>query len=120
MDGMRFDAVARKLSTTESRRGVFKTMAAAGLGLGLSGVGLSEALGKRKGKRNKGGKKVTARCKKSTECSGKLVCKKSNSQNSFYETTRKRCCKKEGDRCEDGGECCGIDVICNGGYCQNA
>ena len=116
MDGMRFDAVARKLSATDSRRGMFKTMAVAGLGLGLSGAGLSEALGKGK----KGGKKkVTARCKKTEECSGKLQCKKANSQN-YYEQTKKRCCIKEGGRCDQGYECCGVDVICNGGYCQSA
>ena len=119
MDGMRFDAVARNLSATDTRRGVFRTMAAAGLGLGLSGVGLSEALGKSKGKGKKGNKKVTARCKKSYECSGKLVCKKANSQN-YYEETKKRCCIEEGGRCDQGYECCGVDVICNGGYCQGA
>ncbi len=117
MDSMRFDVMARKLSASDSRRGMFRTMAAAGLGLGLSGIGLGEALGKKKGK--KGGKKVTARCKKTEECSGKLQCKKANSQN-YYEKTEKRCCIKEGGSCDQGYECCGVDVICNGGYCQSA
>jgi hypothetical protein len=115
MDGTRFDGMARTFSATDSRRGMFKTMAAAGLGLGLSSVGLGQALGKGK----KGGKKVTARCKKTEECSGKLVCKKANSQH-YYEETKKRCCIKEGGRCDQGYECCGVDVICNGGYCQSA
>ena len=123
MDGMGFDSMARKLSATESRRGVFKAMAVAGLGLGLSSVGLSEALGKgkkgKKGKGKKGNKPVTARCKKSEECSGKLQCKIANSQN-YYEETEKRCCIEEGGRCDQGYECCGVDVICNGGYCQSA
>ena len=118
MDSARFDGMARTLSATESRRGMFKTMAAAGLGLGLSSIGLGEALGKGKGKK-KGNKKVTARCKKSYECSGKLACKKANSQN-YYEETEKRCCIEEGDPCDQGYECCGVDVICNGGYCQSA
>jgi hypothetical protein len=120
MDSTRFDGMARKLSATETRRGMFKTMAAAGLGLGLSSVGLSEALGKGKGKKGKKGNKgVTARCKKSDECSGKLRCKKANSQN-YYEETEKRCCIEEGGSCDKGYECCGVDVICNGGYCQSA
>lgn len=119
MDSMRFDVLARSLSGTETRRGMFKTMAAAGLGLGLSGIGLSEALGKKKKKKGKGKKDVTARCKKSEECSGKLVCRKANSQN-YYDETVKRCCIEEGDPCGVGYECCGVDVICNGGYCQSA
>ena len=106
MDSTRFDVMARKLSSTDTRRGMFRTMAAAGLGLGLSSAGLSEALGKKKGK-------------KTEECSGKLQCKKANSQN-YYEKTEKRCCIKEGGRCDQGYECCGVDVICNGGYCQSA
>ena len=118
MDGMRFDVVTRSLSATETRRGMFKTMAAAGLGLGLSSVGLSQALGKGK-KAKKGKKQVTDFCKKTEECSGKLQCKKANSQN-YYEETKKRCCIKDGGRCDQGYECCGVDVICNGGYCQSA
>ena len=121
MDSMRFDVMARTLSATESRRAMFKTMAAAGLGLGLSSVGLGQALGKGKGKAKgkKGSKGVTARCKKTEECSGQLQCKKANSQN-YYEETEKRCCIKEGGQCDKGYECCGVDVICNGGYCQSA
>ena len=114
MDSTRFDVMARGLSGTDTRRGMFRTLAAAGLGLGLASVGLGEALGK-----GKGNKKVTARCKKSEECSGKLVCKKANSQH-YYEETKKRCCIEESDPCDQGYECCGIDVICNGGYCQSA
>lgn len=45
--------------------------------------------------------------------------KKANSQHS-YEETVKRCCIEEGDPCDQGYECCGVDVICNGGYCQGA
>jgi hypothetical protein len=111
--------MARTLSATDSRRGMFKTMAAAGLGLGLSSVGLSEALGKGKKKGKNGNKQVTARCKKTYECSGHLTCKKANSQH-YYEETKKRCCIEEGGHCDQGYECCGIDVICNGGYCQSA
>ena len=117
MDSTRFDVMARGLSATDTRRGMLRALAATGLGLGLGGVALGEALGKGKGK--KGRKKVTARCKKSEECSGKLVCKKANSQN-YYEETKKRCCIEEGDPCDQGYECCGVDVICNGGYCQSA
>lgn len=118
MDSTRFDVLARRLSGTDTRRGVFKTLAAAGLGLGLGAAGLGEALGKKKQK-GKGKKDVTARCKKSEECSGKLVCRKANSQH-YYDETVKRCCIEEGDPCDQGYECCGVDVICNGGYCQSA
>ena len=118
MDSARFDVMARRLSAADTRRGMFKTMAAAGLGLGLSAAGLGQVIGKGKGKK-KGGKMVAARCKKTDECSGKLVCKKANSQHS-YEETKKRCCIEEGGRRDQGYECCGVAVICNGGYCQSA
>jgi hypothetical protein len=92
-------------------------MTASGLGLGLLRLGLGGTAAKGKGKGK--GKGVTARCKKTDECSGNLQCKKANSQH-YYEKTQKRCCIKEGGRCNDGFECCGVDVICNGGYCQSA
>ena len=113
MEGTRFDAVARNLSATSTRRAAVRTMTATGLGLGLIRLGLGAVAAKGKGKG------VTARCKKSEECAGNLQCKKANSQH-YYEQTEKRCCIKEGQHCEDGFECCGVDVICNGGYCQSA
>src|SRR5262245_36315062 len=99
VEGTRFDAATRNFSAPSSRRSGVRTMAAAGLALGLARLGLSKALAG-------GGKGVTARCKKSEECKGSLVCKKANSQH-YYETTQKRCCIKEGGRCDDGFECCG-------------
>jgi hypothetical protein len=48
-----------------------------------------------------------------------LLCKKANSQKHFPKT-EKRCCVKEGGHCNDGIDCCGVDVICNGGFCQSA
>jgi hypothetical protein len=116
MDNTRFDSLARNLSTTGSRRGAFRTMAAAGLGLGLTRLGFDVAAGKKK----KGKKKLDARCKKSDECKGDLLCKNANSQNSCYDQTERRCCKKDGAQCEDSCDCCGVDVICNGGFCQGA
>ena len=112
MEGTRFDALSRNLSATSSRRAAVRTMTATGLALGLARLGMSKA-------QAGGGKGVTKRCKKSDECKGNLLCKKANSQH-YYPETEKRCCIKEGQHCEDGFECCGVDVICNGGYCQSA
>jgi hypothetical protein len=113
MDSTRFDILSRKLAATSSRRGAIRTMAAAGLGLGLARIGLESAEAKKK-------KNLGARCKKSNECKGGLKCKKSNSQNGCYAKTEERCCKPVGSPCNDGCDCCGVDVICNGGYCDNA
>jgi hypothetical protein len=112
MEHARFDSIARTLSTPGTRRGAFRALAAAGLGLGAARLGLDAAGAK-------GKKKVTARCSKTEECSGNLQCKKANSQN-FYPKTEKRCCVKEGGNCNQGIDCCGVDVICNGGQCQSA
>jgi hypothetical protein len=112
MEQTRFDAIARTLSTTRSRRGTFRALAAAGIGFGALRLGLDQADAK-------GKKKVTARCHKSDECGGTLQCKKANSQHT-YTKTQKRCCVKVGDHCNDGKDCCGVDVICNGGFCQSA
>jgi hypothetical protein len=114
MDSTRFDAISRELAGTSTRRTALRTFAEAGFGLGLAGVGLKSASA---GKKNK--KIVGARCKKSEECKGKLVCKNANSQN-YYPQTEKRCCLEIGEHCDDGIDCCGVDVICNGGYCDQA
>ncbi len=116
MDTTRFDAISRELGAPSTRRSAIRTMAAAGLGLGLARRGFEAADAKKK----KGKKKnVTERCKKTDQCKGGLQCKIANSQN-YYPETVKRCCKPIGDECDDGFECCGVDVICNGGYCQGA
>src|SRR3954449_6377393 len=111
MESTRFDSLSRHLGSTSTRRGTFRGIAAAGLGLGLAGIGIKSAAAK---------KKLNARCKKSDECGGGLKCQKSNSQNSCYAKTEKRCCKPVGSDCSDGCDCCGVDVICNGGYCDKA
>lgn len=113
MDSTRFDVIAREFSTTSTRRQALRTLGAAGLGLGIASIGL-------KGAEAAKSKKVGARCKKSQECQGGLQCKKANSQNSCYAKSEERCCKPVGAKCNDGCECCGIDVICNGGYCDKA
>ena len=118
MDSTHFDGITRDFAGSTTRRQTLRTLAAAGLGLGITRLGLSAteaAKGKGKGKK----KGVTERCKKSDQCGGGLSCKPANSQN-FYPETEKRCCKPVGAKCDDGIECCGIDVICNGGYCSNA
>jgi hypothetical protein len=113
MDRNRVDPLGKRLVTSETRRSTLRAMAAGALATGLGGLGLREALAKKK-------KSLGARCKKSDECKGKLNCKPTNSQNSCYDATQKRCCKKEGATCNDGCECCGVDVICNGHICQSA
>jgi hypothetical protein len=60
MEHTRIDAIARTLSTTRSRRGTFRALAAAEIGLGALLLGLDQADAK-------GKKKVTARCHKSDE-----------------------------------------------------
>jgi hypothetical protein len=118
MDQTRFDALSRDLAGTTSRRNALRTFAAAGFGLGLAGLGLRSTSAAKKGK-NKRKKVVGERCKKSEQCQGKLICKIANSQN-YYPESEKRCCLEIGEHCEDGLDCCGVDVICNGGYCQGA
>ena len=110
MESTRFDSLSRQLASTSSRRSTFRGLAAAGLGLGLASIGIKSASAK---------KRVQARCRKSDECGGGLKCKKANSQH-FYPKTEKRCCIQVGGHCDDGIDCCGIDVICNGGYCDKA
>jgi hypothetical protein len=119
IDGIRFDSVTRTLATTGSRRGAFRTMAAAGLGLGLTRLGPGRATAKNKGKKKKK-RNLGDRCSKTDQCKGKYLCKLSNSQNSCYDETERRCCVKEGGSCDDSCDCCGVDVICNGGFCQDA
>ncbi|MFN8593540.1 MAG: hypothetical protein U0031_18935 [Thermomicrobiales bacterium] len=115
MNGMRFDALSRGLAGRESRRTVLRRLAVAGLGVSVVGVEQTQAR-----KRHKSGHKgLTERCKKSVECKGTTVCRTANSQH-YYPETEKRCCLELGEHCNDGFECCGIDVICNGGYCQSA
>jgi hypothetical protein len=118
VDSTRFDLITRDLAGTSTRRQTLRTLAATGLGLGIARLGLAstEAKNKNKGK----GKGVTERCKKSDQCGGGLSCKVANSQTSCFAESEKRCCKPVGAKCDNGCECCGIDVICNGGYCSNA
>jgi hypothetical protein len=88
-----------------------RTIVAGGLGLGLARLGLGAASAD-------GKKKLGARCQKSSECKGGLKCKKANSENGCYDKTEERCCVKLGGSCNDGCDCCGVGVICNGGVCD--
>ena len=113
MDSTRLDRIARELAGPATRRQTLRTLTAAGLGLGIAGLGLASTEAAKS-------KKLGSRCKKSSECSGSLQCKKANSQNGCYAKSEERCCKPVGAKCDDGCECCGVDVICNGGYCDKA
>ena len=117
MDSTHFDGITRDLAGRATRRQTLRTLAAAGLGLGIARIGLaSTEAAKRKGKK----KDVTERCKTSEQCGGGLSCKPANSQNSCFAETEKRCCKPVGAKCDEGCECCGVDASCNGGYCDQA
>jgi hypothetical protein len=108
MDQARFDFLTRTLTATRSRRDTFRSLAIVSLSFGAVHLGVEHAAAK--------GKKLRARCKKTEDCKGKLVCKKANAQH-HYPKTQKRCCVKKGGRCEDFLDCCGIDVKCDGVKC---
>jgi hypothetical protein len=93
-------------------------LVASGLGLGLTRLGLAETDAKKRKKRKKK-KGNGGRCKKSSQCKGSLVCQVEQATDDCYPTAEKRCCVKEGGRCDDGCECCGVGAICNGHVCQS-
>jgi hypothetical protein len=62
-------------------------------------------------------------CSYDGQCIGELVCQVANSQNGNPERATQPVCCVPADvhgRCEDGSDCCGLSVICNGGYCQSS
>jgi hypothetical protein len=62
-------------------------------------------------------------CSSDYQCVGDLVCQVANSQNGNPERANQPVCCVPPDvqaKCDDGSDCCGVDVICNGGYCQGA
>jgi hypothetical protein len=133
MDDIRFDFLTRHLSTTGSRRGAFRTIGAAGLGLGLLRLSVGDTLAKhhkhkhKKKKKNNGPpppppptQNLGDTCSSAEQCIGGLQCQVSNSQNSCFDSSVQRCCVADGGRCDNSCDCCGIDVICNGHYCQGA
>jgi hypothetical protein len=130
VDSARFDELTRELSMTGSRRETVKTFLAAGLGLGLTWLAVSESLAKKKNRKKKRKKKrrsdvdtigLQQPCTSDKQCVGDLVCQIANSQNGFPErATQPVCCvpPNVGGRCNSGADCCGISPICNGGFCQ--
>ena len=100
------------LTATGSRRLAVRAVVAGALAGGLHRLGAGARARKKKG--------LGARCQKQDQCKGKLLCKNANSQNSCYDQTARRCCRKLGAQCNDSCECCGVDVICNGHICQTA
>ena len=127
MESTRFDAISRVLAGMSSRRDAMRTIAAGGLGLGLgaTALGLDDALAgkhhrKHKKKKKKGtdSKVVRQVCTKSYTCQGDLVCQVANSENGCDQAVGKHCCVPLGGDCEDGCDCCGVGVICNGGHCD--
>ena len=62
-------------------------------------------------------------CTTDGQCIGELVCQVANSQNGNPERANQPVCCVPADvhaPCEDGSDCCGVSVICNGGYCQSS
>lgn len=62
-------------------------------------------------------------CTYDAECIGELVCQVANSQNGNPERANTPVCCVPPDvqaRCDNGSDCCGVSVICNGGYCQSS
>jgi hypothetical protein len=148
MDGSAFDRLARSIGEEGSRRRLLEAAVAgilAGLGL-TSWLGGEDAEAKSCEKTcnnkssNAAKKKCKKKCKKQTpsgtgtiglrqpcsttaDCEGILLCQPANSQNSCpSQATGTFCCvpSEVQDRCNDSCECCGINVICNGGFCVNA
>jgi len=107
MDGTRFDAIARQLSTIRSRRETVKAAAVASLGLGLAGLGAGDAEAK---KRKKRCKKLGQGCKPGgkRKCCTKqdLICGEARDN-----AGGNRCCKSFGTLCSVPAECCG-DLAC--------
>ena len=130
VDSIRFDGLARELRATDTRRGAVKTLAAAVLGLGVARLGISEADARRKNRRRKNKRqkgyhtKVLGEfCSNNKQCVNGLLCQIANSQNGFPERANDPVCCVPTDvqaKCDSGADCCGVDVICNGGYCQGA
>lgn len=135
MDSARFDKLTRELLSANSRREAVKALVA-GLGVGVALLGASQRSttlakkGKKHGKKKKKKKDNTIDtkalhqpCTKSSECIGDLLCDVANSQQSCpNQAVGKFCCVQTDAQkhCEDGCDCCGLDVICNGGFCQGA
>lgn len=147
MDGSTFDRLVRRISEEDSRRGLLRSAfaaAVAGLG-GASVLGTEDAAAKsckkkcNKKKSSDAKKKCKKKCNKknsdtdtiglrqpctkSSQCVGNLLCATANSQNSCpgQESGTFCCVQSEVQApCDDGCDCCGVDVICNGGYCDNA
>ena len=122
MDTTRFDAIARQLAAPTARRAALKTLAATGLAVGLTRVGLHAVpTDAKKRKKKKGPKKPLGEsCSKSKTCANGLSCQIANDSQTCSGLSEKRCCKPIGADCDDGCECCGANVICNGGYCQQS
>jgi hypothetical protein len=138
MDNGSFDRLARALSGSPSgsmtRRGVARLVGGLAIGGSLPALlGLAQAeAGKHKHKKHKKHKRhkkpvdttaLGGACVADRQCQGDLVCQIANSQNGTPERANQPVCCVPVDvhaRCNDGTDCCGVSVICNGGYCQSS
>jgi hypothetical protein len=146
MDGSAFDRLVRRIGEEGSRRGLLRSaLAATVAGLGARSIldaddAEAKSCKKKCNKKNSSSarKKCKKKCKKnndtdtiglrqpctkSSQCKGDLLCATANSQNSCPgQATGTFCCVQSEVQahCEDGCDCCGVSVICNGGFCDNA
>jgi hypothetical protein len=145
MDGSTFDRLVRRIGEEGSRRGLFRSgVAATVAGLGAASIldaDDAEAKSCKKKCNKKKDSKARKKCKKKCEpkdtdtlqvrqactkdsqCVGNLVCQTANSQDGCPgQASGTFCCGKPDVQqpCDTGCDCCGVSVICNGGYCDSA
>src|SRR5215211_6356816 len=102
MDGQRFDALARTLAFSTSRRRLLRSLVA-GTGAFLGGLMTQ----RQADARHKG---LGVACNSSAECTqtgGPVVC----ASNGIATDGALNCCRSQGGACSTGSHCCG-DLIC--------
>lgn len=147
MDGSAFDRLVRRIGEDGSRRSLLRSAVAgafAGLGMtSLLGGEDAEAKSCKKKCNKKNSDSAKKKCKKkcqkntpsdadtiglrqpctsSAQCIGDLLCATANSQNSCPTQAIGTFCCVQSEvqaKCNDGCDCCGVSVICNGGFCDN-
>lgn len=118
MDADRFDRLARRLGTTNSRRAALKGLAAGGLGAALGLLGRREA-GADHGCRHNGRRCTSAFQCCSGACKNGACCKSAGASCS----AGSQCCSgrcKDGTCCNGLGKACSANEECCAGGCNNA
>lgn len=113
MDTTRFDAIARRLSASDSRRGVVTRLAAAGLGLGL--MPRDDARAKNKKKRCRKRKQTCGGS--NAKCCGSLVCQDVPGCGPPDAPGGAYCCSKPQGSCASACDCCDFGQCVEGTCC---